>query len=162
MSTTRSTRFESISTTPSQLPKLYYDPIKKRSNIYDMEPLLDSYVQQHFLTLYDCISSKCLTKIRAPNFSSYGPVANPPVATALPQAQEADADEENGNETESEEDANANDEYDPSSSEEEEEDDDVQTPSTMPQEFAMKRSTTETTFQETSFESTSCQSFSVY
>jgi hypothetical protein len=65
------------------IPKLFYDPIKKRSNIYTIEPILDSYVQQNYATLYDCISSKVLSKIVAPDINKYITVQGPSPAPYL-------------------------------------------------------------------------------
>jgi hypothetical protein len=49
------------------IPKLRYDSVNRRSNIYDVERSLDSYIQQNYVTLYDCISTKNLAAIKLPN-----------------------------------------------------------------------------------------------
>jgi hypothetical protein len=50
----------------SEIPKLAYDHSTRRSNIFDVEPSLDSYVQQNYTTLYDCILQKNLAAIKMP------------------------------------------------------------------------------------------------
>jgi hypothetical protein len=69
------------------IPKLCYDSVNRRSNIYDVERSLDSYVQQNYVTLYDCISTKNLAAIKLPNqklLSLAAPAPAPADAGAAP------------------------------------------------------------------------------
>lgn len=145
MSKQRTMQKESYSSTqPAShgIPKLVYDPSKKRSNIFTIEPILDSYVQQNYATLYDCISSKVLSKIPAPDINKYISVSGPTSTTNTsnePQPQQLlpdDPEEENGSE---DSDALTGDEeYDPS---DDDEGDDAETESFshLPTDFAMKK-----------------------
>jgi hypothetical protein len=50
----------------SGLPKLIYDTGKHRSNISEVEKLLNFLVQQRFTTLHDCIATRSLREIPEP------------------------------------------------------------------------------------------------
>jgi hypothetical protein len=80
-----SKRFMSNSISNQEVPKLSYDPVSKRSNIYDVERALDSFVQQNYVTLYDSISSKVLKTIKKPKILSLSASADTGAApTVLP------------------------------------------------------------------------------
>jgi hypothetical protein len=55
-----------IRTTLTGLPKLTFDNVKQRSNIFEVEKALNYYVQQHFTTLYDCIATRAVDDIIEP------------------------------------------------------------------------------------------------
>ena len=50
----------------TRFPKLRFDHSKHRSNIHELEKMIDTYVQTTFETLYDCISTRKLSKIQRP------------------------------------------------------------------------------------------------
>jgi hypothetical protein len=70
----------------SEIPKLSYDPSTKRSNIYDVERALDSYVQENYVTLYDCIGSKKLAAVKLPNRRNLS-IASSSLSSASPPDQ---------------------------------------------------------------------------
>ena len=116
----------------NSLPKLFYDPVKRRSNIYELEPLLDCFVQQNYNILSDCISAKSLRPILPPNIAEYVPG----LAPAPIQADEDEADEDEVETVNGEEVAEEDDEVLFSDEEDEQV---IQPQPGMPIEFAMKR-----------------------
>ena len=84
----------SSKTTSSGLPKITYDTAKQRSNISEVERLLNFYVQQRFKTLNDCIATRKVVRIVAPVAPSRSVPATPAVQpTVVPTTIPSAADE---------------------------------------------------------------------